>query len=124
LLLYEIDSESPPVLIVLSIDTENAQNGYWTFTQSIEFFTTSQAFDQENCKLSYYIGDEALDKMRYIEAVHSNALHVKEIWSSIVNQTKKAGKWIFDSIPKIVKAVEDYGPLALKYAPMAAAAFA
>jgi len=121
---YEIDSESPPVLIVISIDTGNAQNGYWTLTQSIEFFTQSQAFDQELCKVSYYIGDEALDKIKYIEQVHSNALHVKEIWSSIVNQTKKAGKWIFDSIPKIVGAVEKYGPTVVKYAPMAAAALA
>jgi hypothetical protein len=118
---YSLDDPSPPILIIPVIETSNGQSGYWTICQGIEFFSTSQMFNFAVPTIPSRYADEALDQVKHLIQVHSNALHLKQIFANIVAATKKAGRFLADNLPTAISYLEKYGPTIAKYAPVVGA---
>lgn len=105
---YELDSDSPPIVICANISATTGQDAYWTHAYSIEYFTTNQWLPVGTSRVSHELGSTALDQLKLIYQFHENPLHIGEIWNNIKRVSAKA-----------MKFVQDYGPTAVALAEFA-----
>jgi hypothetical protein len=106
---YPLKNESAFLAVYPRIDVGAGQSGTWYLATAVEYQTADQWRDYMVPPPDNHSFEEAMMHVKDIQQWHENPLHLKEIW----NNVKKA-------VGVGARAVQKYGPTAMKAAAMLA----
>ncbi len=102
------------VIYVKINNTADAQNGFWTFQNSIEIRTESQMFDVSVAPYDSSMEELARSELAYMDQWFENPLHLRDIINGVRKLVGDVANKVVKYGPSLLKAANEYGPSILQ----------
>lgn len=98
---FDLDSQSPYVVMYIRVEVAGGRDGYITFAQGIEYLSNNPFREYQMPRVRPTTFADALYALDEIPQFHCNPTHFEEIWNSMKTVAKDVFEGALYALPKI-----------------------